>query len=546
MPAPDLSRLVFGAHEVVSEQELARKLSLGRPLRVKLGLDPTASDVTLGWAVVLRKLRDFQQAGHKAVLIVGDFTARVGDPSGKSETRPRLEKEVVRRFADRLLHQFWKILDQKATEVRYNSEWLEAMTMDDVLRMTSASTVARMLERDEFSKRYQEGTPISMTEFMYPLLQGMDSVNVHADVELGGTDQLFNLLVGRDLQREFGQKPQVALTVPLLEGLDGVEKMSQSLRNYVAINEHPSEMFGKLMRVKDHLIVRYLQLCTDTPADEIQEVAKGLASSSRSPRDEKRRMAWKVVSLYHDPRAADEALESFDRVTHNQLPHEIKTINLVVRPEELIGGALPVPEVLFRLGLAKSRAEARRLIRQGATRYAADQQGVQFHSQPVMDAGLTLSPRMLEGSVWQVGPHRVRRIGSVRTMVGGEGWRAWCEFISAPEATSFGRGVLLLVRGDDQESYSTFRCEVMGPSGTTYESVESIFEQAFGMNKLTVHFPGEFSPSTSLRKGSYQVSWWADTVDIGASATVYLAGHTFEVRAGGEVTCPPKDGSPGE
>jgi tyrosyl-tRNA synthetase len=229
----DTQRLLAHAAEVIPADELERKLALGRPLRVKLGLDPTAEHVTLGWAVVLRKLRDFQDAGHTAVLIVGDFTARVGDPSGKSETRPRLDKDEVRGYAERLLGQFSRILSDDRLEVRYNSEWLEPMTMEDVLGLTSRSTVARMLERDDFAKRYADGRPISVMEFLYPLMQGYDSVAVEADVELGGTDQTFNLLMGRELQRDWGQDPQVAFTMPLLEGLDGVQKMSQSLGNYV-------------------------------------------------------------------------------------------------------------------------------------------------------------------------------------------------------------------------------------------------------------------------------------------------------------------------
>src|SRR4051812_16749133 len=295
MTVPELDRLLAGAAEVIPEEEFRAKLELGRPLRVKLGLDPTAPAVTLGWAVVLRKLRHFQDAGHTAVLIVGDFTARVGDPSGKSETRPRLSKEVVQGHADRLLGQFWRILDQSSTEVRYNSEWLEPMDMEDVLRMTAATTVARMLERDDFAKRYADGRPISVMEFMYPLLQGMDSVAVEADVELGGTDQKFNLLMGRELQRDHGQEPQVAFTMPLLEGLDGVQKMSQSLGNYVGIEEPPEEMFGKLMRIPDELIDKYTELCTD------------LEPMEGHPNERKRRMARAVVELYHGPEAARQA-----------------------------------------------------------------------------------------------------------------------------------------------------------------------------------------------------------------------------------------------
>jgi tyrosyl-tRNA synthetase len=263
MGPDDLPALLAGPAEVVPADGLREKLELGRPLRVKLGVDPTAPAVTLGWAVVLRKLRQFQDAGHTVVLIVGDFTARVGDPSGKSETRPRLSKEQVDGYADKLLDQFWLILDRDRTELRRNAEWLETLDIEGVLRLTAAYTVARMLERDDFADRHAQGRPISILEFLYPLLQGYDSVAVEADIELGGNDQLFNLLVGRDLQREFGQEPQVALTVPLLVGTDGVQKMSQSLGNYVAITDAPDDMFGKLLRVPDELIPTYRRLTLD-------------------------------------------------------------------------------------------------------------------------------------------------------------------------------------------------------------------------------------------------------------------------------------------
>ncbi|MGZ8626449.1 MAG: tyrosine--tRNA ligase, partial [Actinomycetota bacterium] len=301
MGPADLPALLAGPAEVVPAEGLVEKLQTGRPLRVKLGLDPTAADVTLGWAVVLRKLRQFQDAGHVPVLIVGDFTARVGDPSGKSETRPRLSKDEVEAYAQRLLDQFWLILDPARTEVRYNSEWLEPLGMEDVLRLTASTTVARMLERDDFAKRYAQGRPISIMEFLYPLLQGRDSVAVEADVELGGNDQRFNLLVGRDLQREDGQEPQVALTMPLLVGTDGVQKMSQSLGNYVGITEGADDMLGKLLRVPDGLIAEYRRLAIDffTDPGESDRVAAGLKAGSLDPWVEKRRMARDVVDLYH-------------------------------------------------------------------------------------------------------------------------------------------------------------------------------------------------------------------------------------------------------
>ncbi len=327
MGPEDLDTLAARAADVVPADALREKLTLGRPLRVKLGLDPTAPSVTLGWAVVLRKLRQFQDAGHTAVLIVGDFTARVGDPSGRSETRKRLSKEEVDGYAERLLDQFRLILSRERLEIRRNSEWLEPMGMEEILRLTASTTVARMLERDDFANRFAAGKPISLMEFMYPLLQGYDSVAVEADVELGGTDQLFNLLVGRDLQRDRGLDPQLALTMPLLEGLDGVQKMSQSLGNYVGITEAADEQFGKLMSIPDRLIARYVRLCTSLDAAETDAIEAGLADGSRSPNEAKRTMARNVVELYHGSGAGQEAEAAFDRVhKRHELPQEVREL----------------------------------------------------------------------------------------------------------------------------------------------------------------------------------------------------------------------------
>jgi tyrosyl-tRNA synthetase len=370
MTEPDVrAGLLAGAAEVVPADGLDEKLRLGRPLRVKLGLDPTAAHVTLGWAVVLRKLRQFQDAGHTAVLIVGDFTARVGDPSGKSETRPRLDKDVVRGFAERVLRQFWLILDRERTEVRYNAEWLETLGMEGVLRLAGSMTVARMLERDDFAKRFAEGRPISILEFLYPLLQGYDSVAVEADVELGGTDQLFNLLVGRDLQRDFGQAPQVALTMPLLVGTDGVNKMSQSLGNYVAIADEPDEMFGKLVRVPDPLIGEYRKLAIDffrDPAESVR-VASGLGDGSLDPWTEKRRMAAGVVDLYHGAGEGAAAAERFERVHRDhEMPAEVEQAEI---PQTAVrDGVVFLPRLLADLGLAGSNSDARRKLKDGAVR----------------------------------------------------------------------------------------------------------------------------------------------------------------------------------
>ena len=403
MGPEDLPSLLAGSAEVVPAEELERKLTLGRPLRVKLGLDPTAPVVTLGWAVVLHKLRQFQDAGHTAVLIVGDFTAQVGDPSGKTETRPRLSQEEVRGYAERLLDQFWRILDPERTEVRYNAEWLEPMSMEDILRLSASTTVARMLERDDFAKRYAEGKPISIMEFLYPLLQGMDSVAVEADVELGGRDQTFNLLVGRDLQREFDQEPQVALTTPLLVGTDGVQKMSQSLGNYIGITDPPDEMFGKLARVRDELIPTYRLLALDFFRDptEAERVEKGLEDGSLDAWDEKRRLAREVVDLYHGQGSGAGAGERFERVhRERELPEEVP--NLAIPPDLVIDGRVYLPKLLAVLGLADSNSHARRLIEQG---------GVRLDGQPVDGDTLELPANELKGRVLQVGRRGFARLG---------------------------------------------------------------------------------------------------------------------------------------
>lgn len=403
MGPEDLPSLLAGSAEVVPAEELERKLTLGRPLRVKLGLDPTAPVVTLGWAVVLHKLRQFQDAGHTAVLIVGDFTAQVGDPSGKTETRPRLSQEEVRGYAERLLDQFWRILDPERTEVRYNAEWLEPMSMEEILRLSASTTVARMLERDDFAKRYAEGKPISIMEFLYPLLQGMDSVAVEADVELGGRDQTFNLLVGRDLQREFDQEPQVALTTPLLVGTDGVQKMSQSLGNYIGITDPPDEMFGKLARVPDELIPTYRLLALDFFRDptEAGRVEKGLEDGSLEAWDEKRRLAREVVDLYHGQGSGAGAEERFERVhRERELPEEVP--NLAIPPDLVIDGRVYLPKLLAVLGLADSNSHARRLIEQG---------GVRLDGQPVDGDALELPANELKGRVLQVGRRGFARLG---------------------------------------------------------------------------------------------------------------------------------------
>jgi tyrosyl-tRNA synthetase len=397
--APDLADLLIGTEHVVPAEELDRKLALGRPLRVKLGLDPTAEHVTLGWAVVLRKLRQFQDAGHTAVLIVGDFTARVGDPSGKSETRPRLEKDEVKAYAERLLGQFAHIVSDQRLEVRYNSEWLEPMTMEDVLGLTSRYTVARMLERDDFAKRYAGGRPISVMEFLYPLMQAYDSVAVQADVELGGTDQLFNLLVGREIQRDFGQEPQVAVTMQLLEGLDGVQKMSQSLGNFVGITEAPEEMFGKLMRIPDPLIAKYVLLAAGSTPEEAARVGAGIEAGTAHPAQAKRAMANAVVALYHGEDAARRAEAHFDAAhVEHAIPEDVPEAPL---PEGAIrDGRVWLPRLLVEIGFANSNADARRHIESGSVR---------LDLQPLTDPTAELRPQELAGRTLSVGRRRFLR-----------------------------------------------------------------------------------------------------------------------------------------
>src|SRR5262245_23981427 len=401
MGPQDVPALLAGDAEVTPADELERKLALGRPLRVKLGLDPGAPMVTLGWAVVLQKLRQFQDLGHQAVLIVGDFTARVGDPSGKSETRPRQSKERVQQLAARLLDQFWLILDRERTEVRYNSEWLEPMDMEGILGLTSSYTVARMLERDDFAKRYAQGKPISIMEFLYPLFQGMDSVAVKADVELGGRDQTFNLLVGRDLQRDDGQDPQIALTMPILVGTDGVQKMSQSLGNYIGITEPPDEMFGKLARVPDELVADYRSLVLDFFRDpaESGRVAKGLEDGTLDPWREKRRLASEVVDLYHGDGAGAAAEAAFDRVhKKGELPEEIR--DETIPPDLIVDGTVYLPRLIATLGLADSANRARGLIEQGGVRLDGERQ-----------ESFEVSADRLRGRVLQVGKRQFVRLG---------------------------------------------------------------------------------------------------------------------------------------
>lgn len=393
MTADGLALLRSGAVDIVPQGGLEEKLSLGRPLRVKLGVDPSGSDLTLGHGVVLGKLRQFQDLGHTVVLIIGDFTARIGDPSGTSETRPMLTNDEVKANAATYLEQAGLVIDVDRAEVCGNADWSAAMPMEELLRLASTATVAQMLEREDFRSRYRDGRPISVVEFLYPLFQGYDSVAIEADVELGGTDQTFNLLMGREVQRAWGMAPQVVLTMPLLEGTDGVRKMSKSLGNYVGIAEGPDDQFGKLMSLPDGLIGRYLLLGAGLPQAEVDEVEAGLTSGSRHPNVEKRRMARQIVERFHGPGSGLSAEERFD-VVHKEraIPPDVPEVT--VPTEAVVGGTVWLPRLLVSLGRASSHAEARRLIEQG---------GVRLEGVVADDPAAEIPEAELRGRVLQVG-----------------------------------------------------------------------------------------------------------------------------------------------
>ena len=359
-------QIKHGVADLINEQDLVKKIEKSikenKPLVIKLGLDPTAPDIHLGHTVPLRKLRLFQEFGHQVVIVIGGFTARIGDPTGKSVTRPPLTKEEVLKNAETYKTQIFKVLDPEKTIVRDNSEWLESMNFADVLRLASSYTVARMMERDDFSKRFKEGRPIGVHEFMYPLMQGHDSVALHADVEFGGTDQTFNLLMGRHLQELEGQEPQVVITMPLLEGLDGIQKMSKSLGNYIGIDEEPKEMYGKAMSIPDELMMRYFMLVTDMSIEEQEDMAKRLESGELHPRDAKMQLARTIVRLYHGEEAAFEAEEEFKRVFQQRaMPTDIPEYAMDAPTEPIF-----VPQFCTDAGLTASNGEARRSIKAGA------------------------------------------------------------------------------------------------------------------------------------------------------------------------------------
>lgn len=361
-----------GTAEIISEEDLIAKLKENRPLNVKAGFDPTAPDLHLGHTVVLQKMKHFQELGHNVTFLIGDFTGMVGDPTGKSETRKPLTKEQVLANAETYKEQVFKILDPEKTKICFNSSWLEPLTMKEILSLMAKFTVARIIERDDFQKRYKAGEPIGMHEFMYPIMQGFDSVNMNTDVELGGTDQKFNLLVGRDLLRQYGKQAQVAITMPIIEGLDGVQKMSKSLGNYVGISESPKDMFGKLMSITDELMFRYYTLLSDMSLKDIEKMKQDIETGDFHPMTAKKNLAREIVSRYHGTKAGAEAEEEFVRVFSN------KNIPTDIQEYKIHGCFL---DIMLALNFASSKSEARRLAEQG---------GVHFENEKVYD--LTLTP----------------------------------------------------------------------------------------------------------------------------------------------------------
>ena len=392
-----LTALLRGTEQVFHKEDLAERLEGGQPLRVKVGFDPTAPDLHLGHTVLMHKMRQFQDFGHQVIFLVGDFTGRIGDPSGRNATRPILTAEELKDNQQTYLEQAFKVLDREKTEVRFNSEWMDQMTPDDLVRLASEHTVARMLERDDFAKRYGENQPISIHEFLYPLIQGYDSVMLEADVELGGTDQTFNLLVGRELQKRRGQPPQIVMTLPLLEGTDGVRKMSKSYDNAIGIQEEPEQMFGKLMSLSDPMMWRYFDLLSLRPEPELKNLRQQVEGGG-NPRDAKLELARELVARFHSEAAAERAQEDFTaRFRDRQLPEDMEEIALTT------GETLPLPNALQQAGLCSSTSDARRMIEAGAVR---------MDGEKVDDLKLTLpfdNPVVL-----QVGRRRVARVRLIK------------------------------------------------------------------------------------------------------------------------------------
>ena len=395
-PIPEQMDLIKrGTSEIIPEEELVKKLERslneGKPLNIKLGCDPSRPDLHIGHSVVLRKLAQFQSLGHQAILIVGDFTGMIGDPSGRSATRPALTLKETKEHGQTYFQQASKILDSKKTKIVYNSEWLGKMSFEEVIKLAAKYTVARMLERDDFTKRYKAGEPISIHELLYPLAQAMDSVAIKSDVELGGTDQKFNLLVGRDIQREEGQEPQVILTMPLLVGTDGVEKMSKSYDNYIGISESPKEIYGKTLSIPDNLIYIYFELASDISSSELKEIKEQMDKTEINPRDIKRKLARTFVRMYHSEQAAKQAEEEFDRIfIKKEIPDEVEEFKINDTNSEL-----NILDLILKVNFASSRGEARRLVIQG---------GVSINSNKITDPNF--KTKLTDSMILKVGKRK--------------------------------------------------------------------------------------------------------------------------------------------
>lgn len=399
-PEEQLRIIKSGVFEIKPEELLIKKLKRDEPLNIKLGVDPTAPDIHIGHAVPLRKLRAFQDLGHHVTLIIGDGTALIGDPSGRNSTRPQLTSEQVAANAQTYVNQAFKILHPEKTTLRHNSEWLLSMGLEDILKVTGLFTVARILERDDFSKRYNGNLPIGVHEFLYPIMQAYDSVMIKADVELGGTDQLFNLMAGRELMEKMGMEPQVCLTLPLLEGTDGVRKMSKSYGNYVGLTDEPADMFGKVMSIPDEIMVKYFRLASTLSVDEIDSIEAGLAAGELHPNKVKRQLAANIVAAYHGEEAAGAAEADFDRVFKNHdAPKDIPEFAADLTPND--EGKVYLAKLIADAGLAKSAGEARRLIDGG---------GVKVNGAAVPAKEYNVDPSMLAGAVLQVGKRKFVRL----------------------------------------------------------------------------------------------------------------------------------------
>ena len=397
-----------GVQEIISHDEFVRMLQAGKPLRLKMGFDPSRPDIHLGHVVGLRKLHQLQELGHQVILIVGDWTAQIGDPSGQSATRPVLTHDEVISNAESYLRQFFKVVDKDRTQVEWQSEWFGKFGLADVLRLTGKFTVAQFLQRDDFAKRFQEQRPIAITELLYPLLQAYDSVKIQADVEFGGTDQMFNLLVGRELQQMEGQRPQQVFLMPILVGTDGVQKMSKSLDNYVGVEEPPNDMYGKLMSLPDELIVPYFEYLTDAPQEELTSFSSDLAAGSINPMDMKKRLAREITTQFHESAAADAAQENFERVVQRRdLPEEIPEFAEPSLDPSFDGQSRRLSNIIVDAGLATSAAEAKRLINQGAVQLITESAGyARTFERDDRASGLGLAHR----SVLKVGRRRFVRL----------------------------------------------------------------------------------------------------------------------------------------